>query len=290
VILPLFFAAAAAAAIVSRRRIKVKVEREYVTRFHMRSDGVAEGAESFSLPGTNGCGVLLLHGSGDSPQTLRYLAHQLNASGYAVSAPLLPGHGRSPRAFARATADDYVSAARDALHDLKGSNQRVAVVGLSMGGAIAARLGAEDATISALILLAPYLVPHPTVRRVGATAPLWGILTPYLLGRGEASVFDESASKESRAYGTFSPGALHALLGTAARGMEAVPRLRVPVMVVNSEQDNRIPRECAEQALRAFRTPPETHWVSGCGHVITIDYCKEHVAELVKTFLDAHAR
>jgi esterase/lipase len=127
------------------------------------------------------------------------------------------------------------------------------------------------------------------VRRISAAAPVWGLVTPYLLGRGESSVFDESASLESRAYGTFSPGALRALTETAARGLAAIPSLKLPVMVVNSERDNRIPRESAEQALRAFRVSPETHWVSGCGHVITIDYCKERVAELVTTFLAAHA-
>src|SRR5207248_716025 len=103
---------------------------------------------------------------------------------------------------------------------------------------------------------------------------------------GDASVMDGAASAESRAYGTFSPGALQALLRTAKGGLDALHDLRLPVMVVNSERDNRIPRKSAEQALRAFAVQPEIHWVAGCGHVITIDYCKDVVAQLTLDFLE----
>ncbi len=285
---PLLAGAAVLGVVANRRRIKTQVEREYAARFSQR-EGVAEGSEGFTLKGTNGCGVLILHGSGDSPLSLRYLAGVLNDAGYSVSAPLLPGHGRSPSAFAGATADDYADTARKTLGELRKENHRIAIVGLSMGAAIASRLCAEEHDVRALVLLAPYLVPPPTVRRIAATRTLWGLFAPYLKGRGEESVFDPAASQESRAYGTFSPGALKALVESAALGLDAVARLTLPVQVINSDRDNRIPRESAEQALRAFRIQPEIHWVSGCGHVITIDYCKETVARLTREFLDRHA-
>ena len=288
-LIPLIVLGIVAAVYTNRRRIATRVEREYVSRYRIRADGVAEGGESFAAEGTNGCGVLLLHGSGDTPQTLRYLAGRLNDAGYGVEAPLLPGHGRSPRDFASASADEYLAAAQDALNAVRRGNDRVALVGLSMGGAVATQLAAKNTGIRALVLLAPYLVPPPTVTRIARMSALWGLFTPYLEGRGEDSVFDAAASVESRAYGTFSPGALRALVQTAARGLTGAANLDMPVMVVNSERDNRIPRGCAEEALRAFRTTPETHWVSGCGHVITIDYCKDDVANLVLRFLDAHA-
>ncbi len=278
--------AVVAAALANRIRIQRGVVREYASRFGVDGDGIVMGAEAFRFSGTNGCGVLLLHGSGDTPRSLRYLATRLNEAGFTASAPLLPGHGRTPEAFARANADDYVRAAREELASLKATHTRIAIVGLSMGGAVAAQIAAGSSDVRALALLAPYLVPPPTIRRVAATSAWWGLLAPYLKGRGEASVFDPVASGESRAYGTFSPRALDALVETSARGMSALPRLDMPVLVVNSERDNRIPRECAEQALRAFRATPEVHWVSGCGHVITIDYCKEAVAKFVVQFLE----
>jgi esterase/lipase len=62
-----------------------------------------------------------------------------------------------------------------------------------------------------------------------------------------------------------------------------------PTLVINSEQDNRIPRKLALGALERIRAPVEQHWVGGCGHVITVDYCKDTVADLVVAFLARHA-
>src|SRR6478672_9394473 len=90
-------------------------ERAYRAAHPPDAQGIAIGADSFTIEGSNGRALLLLHGSGDTPQTLRYLAERLNAVGYTVYAPLLPGHGRSPRAFTQVSAEGYLSAAREAL-------------------------------------------------------------------------------------------------------------------------------------------------------------------------------
>jgi carboxylesterase len=276
-------------AAINRRRVSRAIEAEYAARFPTDDNGVAEGAQGFRLEGVNGRSLLLLHGSGDTPQSLRYLGERLHAVGYTVFAPLLPGHGRSPRAFATATADDYYRAAKEALVGLQASSSWVGIVGLSMGGAIAARLAVEDSEVRVLALLAPYLVPPTDVRVIRAWAPLWGFAAPYLRGRGEASVHDREADSQSRAYGTFSPGALAALARTADAGLRALPDVTQPTLVINSEQDNRIPRKLALSALERIRAPMEQHWVSGCGHVITVDYCKAAVADLVAAFLAHHA-
>ncbi len=265
------------------------IEREYASRYRFGADGIAEGAESFTLTGSNGKALLLLHGSGDSPQSLRYLGERLNRAGFTVHAPLLPGHGRSPRAFAQATADDYHRAARSALDDLAHTHAWVGVLGLSMGGAIAARLAEESSEVRALMLLAPYLVPPDDVRRAASMGTLLTIAAPYLRGASELSIHDRAASEASRAYGSFSGGALVALVETARAGRGALGRLTVPTLVINSERDNRISQASAKTALAEISAPVEEHWVTGCGHVITVDYCKDAVADYVLAFLARHA-
>lgn len=273
----------------NRRRVKRAFEQEYAKRFTISADGIVDGAQGFRLAGTNGRGVLLLHGFGDSPQSLRYLGAQLHEAGYTVHAPLLPGHGRSPAAFAATRAGEYQAAARHALSELRASVGWLGVVGLSMGGALAITVTAESPDVRVLALLAPYLVAPPSVRWARQTAMLWSPITPYLRARGEASVHDSVAREESRAYGSFSVGALDALIATAGAGWRALSRVRVPTLVVNSEHDNRIPRELAQRVLHQIRAPVEVHWVTGCGHVITVDYCRDAVAGLVLAFLARHA-
>jgi carboxylesterase len=63
----------------------------------------------------------------------------------------------------------------------------------------------------------------------------------------------------------------------------------VPTLVIHSRADNRIPDALATATTAALRAPTERHWVTGCGHVITVDYCKDTVAELVLAFLARHA-
>src|SRR5712675_1257364 len=97
---------------------------------------VLKGAETIDLQEEGSPGVLLLHGFGDTPQTLALLARKLHKSGFSVYVPLLPGHGRKMDAFGKSRATDWISAARRALADMRRRHESVSVVGLSMGGAL----------------------------------------------------------------------------------------------------------------------------------------------------------
>src|SRR5205814_8043094 len=99
----------------------------------------------------------MLHGFGDTPQTLALMAARVNDAGFSVSVPLLPGHGRAPEEFFRSTADEWMSAARDSFLHVRELCSSVAIAGLSMGGAIAAILAADFSEIDSLVLLAPYV-------------------------------------------------------------------------------------------------------------------------------------
>jgi carboxylesterase len=280
---------AALAGAVWRSGAGARAEHAYARRRAPGADGIVPGAEGFTLPGTNGRALLLLHGSGDTPQTLRYLAERLQQAGFTVRAPLLPGHGRGLRDFATATAADYVRGVREELDALRGRFDWIGLVGLSMGGALAARLAAKDVDVRVLVLLAPYLTPPGTVTMIGRIPRLWELATPYLGGRGDASVHDPNAREGSLSYGLFPPRAVAALVETAAAARRALPAITVPTLVVQSREDNRIPFALAQHATATLRAPAERHWVAGCGHVITVDYCRDEVATLVLDFLARHA-
>ena len=280
---------AAVVAGVARSAASRRAERAYAQRRPPGADGIVPGAEGFTLPGSGERALLLLHGSGDTPQTLRYLAGRLQAQGFTVRAPLLPGHGRGLRDFAAATADDYARAARQELDALLAQYQWVGVIGLSMGGALGARIAAEHPEVRALVLLAPYLTPPPSVALVSRTAPVWSLGMPYFAGGGkDESVHDPVARAASYAYGVFPPSAVRALCETAYAGQRALSSITTPTLVVNSREDNRIPATLAEKATATLRGPTERHWVAGCGHVITVDYCRDAVASLVSDFLARH--
>ena len=111
-----------------------------------------------------GQSVLLLHGWGANAYVYRAVIPRLAGAGYSVVVPDLPGHGWGDVALdpARAHVGGYTAALR-ALCDTLGL-ERTAVVGHSMGGAIALQLALDDASrVAALALISPvgYTVPRP---------------------------------------------------------------------------------------------------------------------------------
>lgn len=85
----------------------------------------------------NRTGILLIHGFGGSPVEVQPLAETVPADGYTVAAPLLPGHGTTPRDFDATTNEPYLAAVREEFGRLKPRCDCLSVVGFSMGGLIA---------------------------------------------------------------------------------------------------------------------------------------------------------
>ena len=134
---------------------------------------VIRGAQTIDLQEEGSPGVLLLHGFGDTPQTLALLARSLHKSGYSVYAPLLPGHGRNMEAFGKSRARDWISAARSALAEMRLRHTSVCIVGLSMGGALAVLLAAELDDLPVLVLIAPYLSMSRVLKLAASTHWAW---------------------------------------------------------------------------------------------------------------------
>ncbi len=101
--------------------------------------------------------VLLCHGYTGYPGELTRVGMELHAKGYDVYCPRYPGHGTSARDFLATKAEDWIGTAYDAYSDLSKQYEQVAVVGHSMGGAIAT-IVADAFDADTLVLLAPALV------------------------------------------------------------------------------------------------------------------------------------
>ena len=281
-------AAALGAMLVWRVASARRVERATAARLRTGADGIVPGAGPIDLRAEHAReGVLLLHGFGDTPQTLGYLAGELHSRGYGVLAPLLPGHGRTLQAFARSRGDEWIAAAREAHGELTRRHDRVAIVGLSMGGALAATVAAREKELRALVLLAPYLDAPTAVRRLAAARHLVGATTSYVAASDERSILDPAERARSLGYRTATPRLLYELVGIADRGRAALGLVTAPTLIIQSRQDGRVAPAVAERALQALGSSvKQLEWLDGCGHVITVDYQRDRVAQLVSDWLD----
>ncbi len=275
-------------------RSRVRHERRVASRFPTGPSGIIRGAEPLALtaPGAS-MGVVLLHGFGDTPQTVASLAGALRDRGYDVDAPLLPGHGRTLQEFAKSRSVDWLAEARRAYTAMRARHSRVAIVGLSLGGALAARVAADYPELDSLVLLAPYLDTPPWLRVLTHAAPAIGVVIPYVGGEGAQSIHDPAARAEALAYGATTPQLVRELIRAADAARAALPRVTAPTLYVQSREDNRITPEVASRAFASLGSRTKRLvMLSGCGHVLTVDYCRERVASLVIEWLDesSHAR
>lgn len=250
---------------------------------------IRPGAETIDLQEGGSHGVLLLHGFGDTPQTLALLARRLRKSGYSVLAPLLPGHGRSMESFGKSRASDWIAAAKDAFIDMRVRHDSVSIIGLSMGGALAVLIAAEQRGIPALVLIAPYLGMPKVLRVAAATHWLWGRLAGEVNGRNPRSIRDPIEREKNLAYGTVTGRELHELSKIVGRARKSLRDVRAPTLIIQSREDPRLSPAVAEFALKRLGSEEkQLVWTEGAGHIITVDYGRERVFAEVERWLSAH--
>jgi carboxylesterase len=260
-----------------------------VDRRDAEAAGVRKGAETIDLQEEGSHGVLLLHGFGDTPQTLSLLAKRLHKAGYSVLVPLLPGHGRTMEAFTRSRADEWISAARSSFFEMRDRSNGISVAGLSMGGALAVLVAAEARDISALVLIAPYVGMPRVLRLAAATHWVWGRLAGELNGQSPRSIHDPIEREKNLAYGAVTGRALHELSKVMTRARKALHQVTAPTLIVQSREDPRISPNIAESALKELGAKEKKLvWTEGAGHIITVDYGRERVFGEVEKWLQAH--
>lgn len=234
-------------------------------------------------------GVLLLHGFGDTPQTLSLLARKLHKAGYSVLVPLLPGHGRSMQEFRRSRAEEWIAATEQSLAELRRRTERASVVGLSMGGALAVVLASKVKDIEALVLIAPYLGMPATIRFAAMTHWAWGRIAGEVNARNPRSIRNPVERERNLAYGYVTGRALFELWKVVRAARKALASVTAPTLIVQSREDPRISPSVAESALRWLGAKQKRLvWTEGAGHIITVDYGRERVFHEVETWLGAH--
>lgn len=262
-------------------------ERRWAQRMPTDSAGIVRGAEPRTFGARGDRAVLLFHGYNDSPASLDGVARVLHAAGWTVRLPLHPGHGRALRAFDAWTAEELIARARDEYQALRATHRTVVVGGISMGGAVACWLAA-DSEPDGVLLFAPMLfVPRPMEVAV-STARLWSLFTKYISGGGRRSIHDPEAQRRMVSYGCSTRRSLEALDRLAKGTTVRLGFVKAPTLVIQSEQDNRLPHEQSVHALARLGAKDRTLvWTRGAGHVITVDFGWQELAARTVAWLSA---
>lgn len=280
-----------------RRATRQQFERVDAARRPHGPDGIVRGAETIRLDASDTHAVLLVHGFNDTPQSMAPLATALHAAGWTVHVPRLPGHGCALRAMAQhASAAEWTACVQEAYRALRATHAVVAVCGLSMGAALSATLASQYQDIPALVLLSPYIGMPRTLQAALIAAWIYQCFWPYRQGTGgERSIHDALARAKSLGPGILTARMLTELRTVARRAQRDLRQLRMPTLYVQSREDNRITAHAAERNFLALGTSAGApmirvqRWLSGCGHIITVDYCRDDVARQVLAWITTYA-
>ena len=272
-----------------RMAIAQRTEQRFEAAHPRNADGIIIGAEPILLRGVRPGAVLVLHGYNDSPQAVSALSSALHDAGWTVHAPVLPGHARTLPAFARSGAAEWMGAAREAYRALRTTHDRVAICGMSMGGALALWIAAEEPDVRAVVGIAPYLHLSKPMEALLLLTPIAALGARFLSGAGGRSVHDPEAARAIIAYRRSTPRLLRQLAIVTRAAFNALPSVLQPVLVIQSREDNRIPAESAARAFARIGSNDKTlDWVTGAGHVLTVDFGHTEMERRIIGWLDVH--
>jgi carboxylesterase len=238
------------------------------------------GAEPFSASGGPN-GALVIHGFTGNTFSMRGVAQALAAAGLTVEAPLLPGHGTAVADMVDTRWEDWSGAAESAYQDLAGRCERVAVVGMSMGGTLTCWLGERHPEIVGLVLINP-LVRSITDDEVAAVRGLVDAGETLMDGIG-SDIAMPDATELSYAQTPLEP--LLSLLGAASQVGAALSTISCPVLLLSSRDDHVVPPVNGDDVVAALGDRCERVWLERSYHVATLDYDGDEIEKRATEFV-----
>ncbi len=241
---------------------------------------VMSGAEPFSASG-GPQGALVIHGFTGNTFSMRSVAKALAAVGLSVEAPLLPGHGTAVEDMLATDWSDWSEAAEAAYRDLASRCEKVAVVGLSMGGTLTCWLGERHPEIAGLVVVNP-LVQSIPADQVEAVQALVDAGTELMDGIG-SDIAEPGVTEIS--YGQTPLRPLLSLLAAADEVGAKLGDITCPVLLFSSRNDHVVPPENGDTLAAALGERLERIWLERSYHVATLDYDREEIEKRATDFV-----
>lgn len=239
-------------------------------------------ASPFLLKGGS-TGVLLLHGFTGTPAELLPLGRILNAAGYTVLCPLLPGHGTTPDRLAGCRAEDWIQAAEAALEELRTYCSRVFCCGLSMGGCLSLLLAQKKDPSGCISLASPMAAKN----RLAVLAPL---LAPFVkeVKKG-AGIHNGRDPEYDVCYDVMPVKGIRELNRVMKMSREALSGISCPLLCVQSKKDEAIAPQSIDIILReAGSTVRERFMLENAPHVCTLSEDLDRVAGRIIQFIQKY--
>jgi len=263
-----------------------------VGRRHDRPFGKLRGSDDGSRIERDGRGPCLLafHGFTGTTSEIRPVVDAVHARGYAVRAPLMPGHGETPHRLQDATLTHWTDAMQRELDDAIAKHQHVVLCGFSLGSLVAMELAARRPKgLLGLVLLGNALTLAPYV-----SGPLgfwhrrgWKLGDWYFLKLWSADLHDREQREKIAAYDR---DPLRAAMEVYRAGLHCKDRLAhidVPTLVIHGGRDKVCPVANVESVRKRLGAPEiRTKIFPKSAHMVAADIDRAEVSACVASYVE----
>lgn len=237
--------------------------------------------------GTNGAGVLLLHGFTGTPDSLRPVANRLHEAGFTVQVPLLAGHGTTPEKCAQTNHRDWYQSAQKAFMELNAKCSKIFVSGLSMGGLLTLKLAYEfPQMISGIACLATPIYLKKWVRLI--LPFIWHSPVRFFWRyqrKMDIDMKDPQAKQNFWNYDQMPLSCIISILNLQHEVRHQLHRIESPTLLIHSRHDSTAPYDSMNMIARGLSARvTETVTLENSYHVITLDFDREMVAKKIHDF------
>lgn len=250
---------------------------------------MSESVEAIERAG-HGPVVVLVHGFTGTPWELGPLVDAVADAGFAVRAPLLPGHGESPAALSRSTWSQWHAHVEREVDRALEAHTHAMVLGFSLGSLLSLTVGAsrQHRGVIAIGALGTALeLPSFDQRGLEVAEALGKLLPDVNVPKFRGSdVRDPHAKRSNPAYPTQPLRAAREILRGQRAAREVLANITVPMLVVHGRADDTTPLSASMALVSACeRASVELRVLPRSAHLLGRDVESREVSEAVVSFV-----
>ena len=225
--------------------------------------------------------VLLLHGFTGNSADVRMLGRYLETKGYTCHAPIYKGHGVPPEQLVHTGSEDWWKDVMAAYQHLKDKGyEKIAAVGLSLGGVFSLKLAYTMPIIGVVPMCAPMYIKSEEIM-------YQGILAYAREYKKRERKSPEQIEAEMFEFKQTPMNTLKALQGLIRDVRNNIDMIYAPTFVVQARHDEMINTDSANIIYNGVESNvKEIKWYEDSTHVITLDKQRDELHEDVYNFLE----
>jgi carboxylesterase len=228
-------------------------------------------------------GIVLVHGFTGSPAAMRPWAEFLNARGYSVRVPLLPGHGTKPADLNDVMWPEWPAKVEGEILELRKYCSQIFVAGLSMGGGTTLQIASTHGDQLCGIILV-----NPMIHVRGISPQLAFVISRFIkFGKSVGNDIKRKGVTEY-SYDKLPYRGIYQLLTMLKLTRAALPSIKVPMQLFHSVDDHTLPVTNTEIIMRKIGSPNKSRIeLLNSYHVATIDHDADLIFANSLTFIES---